>query len=123
MNFDPMLPIWAQVADALKRDMVSGRLLPGEKLPSTRDLAIRFTINPNTAARVYQELEADGLCETRRGLGTYVTGDADRLARTRTEMAKTLLRGFLSRMRDLGMTRAEALAMLEEAERQDGDFP
>ena len=123
MNFDPMLPIWAQVADALKRDMVSGRLLPGEKLPSTRDLAIRFTINPNTAARVYQELEADGLCETRRGLGTYVTGDADRLARTRTEMAKTLLRGFLSRMRDLGMTRAEALAMLEEAERQDGDAP
>ena len=123
MNFDPMLPIWAQVADALKRDMVSGRLLPGEKLPSTRDLAIRFTINPNTAARVYQELEADGLCETRRGLGTYVTGDADRLARTRTEMAETLLRGFLSRMRDLGMTRAEALAMLEEAERQDGDAP
>ena len=116
MNFDPMLPIWAQVADALKRDMVSGRLKPGDRLLSTRELALRFTINPNTAARVYQELENSGLCETRRGLGTFVTADAERIAVLRAAMAEELLRGFLSRLQDLGLTRGEALAMIEAAE-------
>ncbi len=121
MNFDPMLPIWAQVADSLKRDMVSGRLKPGDKLPSTRELAVRFTINPNTAARVYQELENAGLCGTQRGLGTFVTADAGRIADTRARMAEELLRKFLSGTADLGLTRAEALAMIEAAEHGGGE--
>ncbi|MBR4711117.1 MAG: GntR family transcriptional regulator [Clostridia bacterium] len=119
VNFDPMLPIWAQVARQLESDMVSGRLKPGDKLPSTRDLALRFTINPNTAARVYQELESGGLCETRRGLGTYVTGDGGRLADLRTRLAEELITGFLSRIAELGLTPAEAAAMITaEAERK-----
>ncbi len=119
MKFDPMLPIWAQVADSLKGDMVSGRLKPGDRLPSTRDLALRFTINPNTAARVYQELESGGLCETRRGLGTFVTGDAERIRALRNRMAGDLIRSFLTRLADLGLTRAEILDMIETAERAD----
>lgn len=71
MQFDPMSPIWLQVMTALKTDIAVGKRLPGEKLPGGRDLALAFSINPNTAARVYQELEKEGLCETRRGMGTY----------------------------------------------------
>lgn len=118
MNFDPMLPIWAQVARQLESDMVSGRLKPGDKLPSTRDLALRYTINPNTAARVYQELESGGLCETRRGLGTYVTGDSGRLSALRDRLAGELIDGFLRRMRDLGISGDETLAMLGRAVRE-----
>ena len=79
MQFDPMTPIWLQVMTAIQTDIVTGKRQPGEKLPGGRDLALEFSINPNTAARVYQELEKEGLCETRRGLGTFVTGNRDRI--------------------------------------------
>ena len=73
MQYDPNTPIWLQVMTLLKTDIVTGKSAPGSKLPGGRDLALKYTINPNTAARVYQELEKAGLCETRRGLGTFVT--------------------------------------------------
>ena len=73
MNFDPMSPIWLQVAIRIKQQIVTGELPPGSKLPGGRDLAMQYGINPNTAARIYQELEREGLCATQRGLGTFVT--------------------------------------------------
>ncbi len=117
MQFDPMKPIWAQVAAALQTDMVTGRLAPGEKMPSGRDLAVRFTINPNTAARVYQELVSQGLCETRRGLGTYVTEDKPRLAALREKLAQEAAARYLAEAARLGLSRAEAVSMIEKEER------
>ena len=73
MEFDANRPIWLQVMKALEMDVITGRRKPGEKLPGGRDLALSYGINPNTAARVYQELERANLCETRRGMGTFVT--------------------------------------------------
>ena len=88
MQYDPNSPIWLQVMTAIKTDIVTGRRPPGEKLPGGRELAVLYTINPNTAARVYQELEREGLCESRRGMGTYVTGDEERIAQVRGTMAR-----------------------------------
>ena len=116
MQFDPMKPIWAQVAAALQTDMVTGRLAPGQKMPSGRDLAVRFTINPNTAARVYQELVSQGLCETRRGLGTYVTEDEARLSGLREALAREAAARYLAEVERLGLTRADAVAMIEKEE-------
>lgn len=116
MRFDPMIPIWAQVVEQLQLDMVTGRLQPGSKMPSGRDLAVRFTINPNTAARVYQEMESLGLCEPRRGLGTFVTEDAGRIEALRRQMAEDALNRFLVSLAGLGMTPADAVAMLREHE-------
>ena len=95
MNYDPMTPIWLQVATQLKQQIVTGRLAPGDKLPGGRDLALRFEINPNTAARVYQELERGGVCRTRRGMGTYVTEDENVISALRNEMARETVRRFL----------------------------
>ena len=75
MNYDPMTPIWLQVATQIKQQIVTGVLPPGAKLPGGRDLAVQYGINPNTAARIYQEMEREGVCETKRGLGTFVTED------------------------------------------------
>ncbi len=112
MRFDPMIPIWAQVVEQLQLEMATGRLQPGAKMPSGRDLAVRFTINPNTAARVYQELEALGLCGTRRGLGTFVTEDAGRLQALRRQMAEEALDRFLASLAGLGMTPSDAADLL-----------
>ena len=114
MNFDPVIPIWIQVATALKQDMLTGRLPPGGKLPGGRELALQYSINPNTAARVYQELERAGLCETRRGLGTFVTEDTERLRHLRDSMAQDALRRFLKSLEGLGMTPRDAMQMLKE---------
>ena len=78
MEYNSSLPIYLQVADSIKRDIVTGKLSPGAKLPSVRDLAVEYTINPNTVSRVYKELEMEGICFTRRGMGTFVTEDARR---------------------------------------------
>ena len=52
MEYDPMSPIWLQVVNRIKGSIATGAIGPGEKLPGGRDLAVRFSINPNTAARV-----------------------------------------------------------------------
>ena len=116
MDFDPTSPIWLQVANLLKQDMVNGTLAPGTKLPSGRELAARYTINPNTAARVYQEMEAQGLCHTKRGLGTFVTEDSEMITALRHTMAKNAVDDFLSRMSRLGFTRSEAINVIQKEE-------
>ena len=114
MRYDSNSPIWLQVMTSLETDIVTGRLAPGEKLPGGRDLAMAYEINPNTAARVYQELERTGLCETRRGLGTFVTENPERIAAQRREIARGAVERFLSRMKALGVTREEAIDMMKE---------
>ena len=116
MQYDPMTPIWLQVMTDLKTDIAVGKRLAGEKLPGGRDLALAFSINPNTAARVYQELEKEGLCETRRGMGTYVTGDTDRITALRREMARQAADRFLHAMEDLDVSPQEAIRLILKEE-------
>ncbi len=65
------VPLWQQVVAQVTRLAVSGGFAPGERLPTVRELATELRINPNTVARAYQELERDGVVETRRGSGTF----------------------------------------------------
>ena len=116
MQFDPMRPIWLQVAGDIEKDIATGARPPGEKLPGGRDLALAYGINPNTAARAYQELEKKGLCETRRGMGTFVTGDGDRIAALRDELAHEAIQRFLEKMKGLGFSHQEAARMITEEE-------
>ena len=113
MEYNPTLPIYLQTANAIKRDIVTGKLPPGEKLPSVRDLAVEYTINPNTVSRVYKELESEGVCFTRRGMGTFVTEDSAKIDMLKKEMAGTLIRDFLEGMGQLGYSRHEAITFLE----------
>ena len=116
MEFDPMSPIWLQVVNRIKGSIATGAIAPGEKMPGGRDLAVQYSINPNTAARVYRELERDGLCETRRGMGTYVTGDAERITQLRIRMAEDAAGRYLRDLRNLGLSRADAVRLLNEKE-------
>ncbi len=112
MEFNPALPIYLQVMTAIKREIVTGTLEMGARLPSVRELAVQYAINPNTAGRVYRELENEGICFTRRGMGTFVTEDAQKVAQLKEAMADELARQYLDGMRRLGITREEALRRL-----------
>lgn len=116
MEFNSALPIYLQVVTAIKREIVIGVLQMGEKMPSGRDLALKYTINPNTASRVYKELENEGICFTRRGLGTYVSEDPDLVKRLRDEMAQELLDQFLEGMEKLGISAQEAVELIRKGE-------
>ncbi len=74
------IPIYQQVRDQIRRHVAAGSLGPGAALPSVRELAARLIVNPNTVARAYRELEQEGLLETRRGDGTYISSAASALA-------------------------------------------
>jgi|SRR5579862_9735585 len=66
------LPIYAQLERGIRAAIGAGRLAPGAQLPTVRQLAVDLTINANTVARVYLDLEKAGVLETRRGVGTFV---------------------------------------------------
>ena len=114
MKFDASIPIYLQVVTAIKRDIVTGRMKAGDKLPSGRDLAAAYQINPNTSARVYQELEKEGIIFTKRGLGTFVTEDETLVFRLKDEMAEEVVSRFLEGMNELNIPPGEAMLLIEE---------
>jgi GntR family transcriptional regulator len=75
------VPIYLQIVNQVKLLIASGRLLPTEELPPIRALAEQLTINPNTVARAYRELENAGIVSKKRTTGTYVSDGATRLSR------------------------------------------
>ena len=89
-------PIYAQLERGLRAAMATGRLRPGDQLPTVRQLAVELSINANTVARVYADLERSGAIETRRGVGSFVSATADQ-ARPKKEHEKRL-RAFVTRV-------------------------
>ena len=88
-------PIYAQLEQALRAAIATGRLQVGDQLPTVRQLAVDLRVNANTVARVYAELERAGVLETRRGVGSFVTATAKR-ARSSGERERRL-RAFVIR--------------------------
>jgi GntR family transcriptional regulator len=75
------VPIYLQIVNQVKFLIASGRLTPGEEMPPIRTLAESLTVNPNTVARAYRELEAEGIVTKKRTAGTYVSDSGPRLSR------------------------------------------
>ena len=73
-HIDPSsgVPIYLQLVNQVKRATASGLLKEGDQMPSVRELAAELTVNPNTIAKAYQELERDGIIRTVRGVGTFI---------------------------------------------------
>ena len=89
MNIDPRshVPIYLQIADAIRQAVAVGIYSPGESLPSLRALALDVQVNPNTVQRAYDELAREGLIYSRRGKGLFVAKQGKADARTRAQQA------------------------------------
>lgn len=114
MDFSNNIPIYIQVIDDIKMNIIKGNIGLGEKLPSGRDLAIQYKINPNTASRVYRELEMNEICFTKRGLGTYVTEDKDKIAEMKEDMFKNMTKDFIMGMKSLGFEKEDVINILKK---------
>jgi GntR family transcriptional regulator len=85
-------PIYRQVIDQIRRQVMAGQLCEGEQLPSVRDLAAQLRVNPMTISKVYSLLEMEGLLERRRGVGLFVAGLArEKASRTKADMLQEAL--------------------------------
>ena len=112
MKFDANTHIYCQIINDIKKKAVRGELQPGEKLPSVRSLAELYQINPNTAARIYREMESQGLSFTRKGQGTYLTADASLFRNMKSEMALQCLSDFISEMHEIDYTDEEICRLI-----------
>ena len=112
-SFRSDLPIYSQLVDRIKQDIVSGALPPGEKLPSVRELAMQLTINPNTIQRAYRELESEGYIVSVPGKGSFAAQREDENEKRRRELLERLLE-TVRELRWLGMTDAEIAASIEK---------
>ncbi len=114
MKYQTDRPIYLQVIDDIRQKLIRGELIPGEKLPSVRDLALEYQINPNTASRVYREMEAQGLCFTKRGMGTFLTEENTIINGSRQAMAEECLDAFWQKMTDMGYNLDDMIRLLKE---------
>src|SRR6187455_1108158 len=110
---DEGTPIYLQIVNQVKYLVASGRLAPGEELPAIRVLADRLTVNPNTVARAYRELEVAGVVEKRRTAGTYVSDAGSPLARReRLKILTARIDALLAEARQLGIRTDDVIDLL-----------
>ncbi len=103
------VPLYLQLIEQVKRAIAVGALLPGEQLPTVKALALDLTVNPNTVARVYRELERDGVIDTSPGRGSFVRTDGGAVEARRAvgDVARAAFEGAVREAKSLGLSREE----------------
>jgi GntR family transcriptional regulator len=118
MRIDPSStnPAFLQIAETVRAGIASGLYRPGDLIPSIRETALRFLVNPNTVKRAYEELEREGLVAAKKGIGMEVQAATARAAmkRTATEVREALAQAVTSARR-AGMEREEVDALYDRA--------
>ncbi|MGD8331445.1 MAG: GntR family transcriptional regulator [Acidobacteriota bacterium] len=109
------VPVFRQLRDQIRFQIVSGMLEPGEELPSTRALSAELGLNPMTISKAYTRLEIEGLVEKRPGLPLVVSElPDDEVDTQRMAQFRERARPAAAAARQLGLTREQALRVFEE---------
>jgi GntR family transcriptional regulator len=112
-------PIYRQLTQQMREGVARGRLKPEERLPSVRELSRVLVINPNTVARVYMELEREGMLYTRQGLGVFIARPkAELTKKVRRERLAELIDRFLTEAVHLGFSAGEVTELIAERAKQ-----
>jgi len=114
LDSDNGAPIYRQIIQQIEYAILSGRMKPGDRLPTIRSLAVDLKTNPNTIAKAYGEMEIRGILATQVGSGTYISDkrpvmEDDSLNRKIREV----LARFVHEMRDLGVENRELIKLIE----------
>ncbi len=119
LTVDPRsgVPIYLQVIEQIKRSVAIGILQAGEQLPTVKQLALDLTINPNTVAKAYRDLERDGVIETSPGRGSFVraNGVAESAKAAASDVAREALESAIREAKSVGLDRNEVRKLAEAA--------
>ncbi|WP_251862508.1 GntR family transcriptional regulator [Clostridium sp. Marseille-Q2269] len=120
INFNDNMPIYIQIMNYVKENIVNGSFQLGDKLQSVREFSKELRVNPNTLQRAYQELERDGIIFTQRGLGSFISKDKKIMEKLKEEMSREIVQNFLDGMKKIGVKREDILSLVKkELERED----
>lgn len=108
------IPIYLQILLFLKRGAVAGTIRDGDELPSRRVLSALLGVNPNTVQKEYRLLEEEGLIASHSGAKSLMVLDAETISRVRAELLENDAKGMVSAIRQMGLTKAEAHALLDK---------
>ena len=115
-SFSSDRAVYLQIAERIKKAVLSGVYPPGEQIPSVRQLAMEAAVNPNTVQHAFTELESQGIILSRGTQGRFVTEDAQTIEACRMEMAQQYVRVFIRDIGQLGVTTNQAITMIKEAQ-------
>ena len=126
LNFDRLVldesgPIYLQILRYVKQGIAAGTIANGEELPSRRVVSALLGVNPNTVQKAYRMLEEEGLIQSHTGAKSCVVADDAARARVRTQLLGQDARAMISAMKQMGVTREEALALLDSLWKEDDD--
>ena len=97
------VPTYLQLAQQVRQAVRLGLLVPGDQLPTVKEVVGRLAINPNTVLKAYRELEHEGVAEGRRGVGTFVREQAAPLPADEVKELRTALQRWVDRARTVGL--------------------
>jgi len=119
LTIDPRsgVPIYLQLIEQVKRSVALGILQAGEQLPTVKQLALDLTVNPNTVAKAYRDLEREGVIETAPGRGSFVRADgAEESSRAAADdVARDAIERAVREAKSVGLRRSEVRDLLEQA--------
>lgn len=124
LNFDRLVldesgPIYLQILRYVKQGIAAGTIENGEELPSRRVVSALLGVNPNTVQKAYRLLEEEGLIQSHTGAKSCVVADEAARSRVRTQLLGQDARAMISAMKQMGVTREEALALLDTLWKED----
>ena len=106
-TFDNKKPIYLQIMEKIKLQIVSHTLEPNQQLPTVRELASEAGVNPNTIQRALSDLEREGFVHSKRTTGRFVTEDKELIAQSRKQLSEEELEHFVSSMAHFGYEKEE----------------
>ncbi|WP_125152954.1 GntR family transcriptional regulator [Clostridium rectalis] len=121
IRFDDKTPIYIQIMDYIKQGIVSGKLNRGDKLPSVREMATKFRVNPNTLQRAYQELERQGITYTQRGTGTFVKEDENMVDELKNNLASNIVNSFIEGMKKIGFSNEDIIKVISKKLKEENN--
>ena len=116
LDFRSGTPIYTQIVEQVKQQVVSGELKPGDQLPTVRALALELRVNFNTVARAYRLLDEAGIISTQQGRGTYILDvpPPEQTDKLRQQALEALTRDYVNEAFHLGCNREEISKALKE---------
>ena len=112
MQFSNDQAVYLQIMRYVREQIARGAWMPGDRLPSVRDLSMSLAVNPSTVQRAYRELEDEGLFETRRGIGSFISADPQVIEHMIQQLASRIVDDFFKGMAAIGYDEQKSMTYL-----------
>lgn len=112
-DFDSNIPIYLQLEEEVKKDIMRKKYKPGDKIPSVRELALKYEVNPNTVQKALQNLERTGIIKSERAVGRFVSEDPETIHQAKQTISTQIINHFIDQMHDLDYDDHEIIEMIK----------